>query len=51
MPNFSFTVADPETGSQPKQVYPLSPMSEETSTVLLDIRDVVVKSTTNEDVV
>ena len=29
VPNFSFTIADPETGSQPKQVYPLSAMSEE----------------------
>ena len=46
------SVADPEPGSQPKQVYPPSALSEQdASTVFLDIGDVVVKCTTDEEVV
>ena len=51
-PNLSTSVADPEPGSQPKQVCPPSALSEEdTSTVFLDIGDVVVKCATDEEVV
>ena len=46
------SVADPEPGSQPKQVYPPSALSEQdASTVFLDMGDVVVKCTTDEEVV
>ena len=44
VPNLSTSVADPEPGSQLKQVCPPSALSEEdASTVFLDIGDVVVK--------
>ena len=51
-PNLSTSVADSEPGSQLKQVCPPSALSEEdASTVLLDIRDVVVKCATDKEVV
>ena len=52
-PNMSTSVADPEPGSQLKQVCPPpSALSEEdASTVFLDIGDVVVKCATDEEVV
>ena len=52
-PNLSTSVADPEPGSQLKQVCPPpSALSEEdASTMFLDIGDVVVKCTTDEEVV
>ena len=51
-PNLSTSVADPEPGSQPKQVCPPFALSEEdASTVFLDIGDVVVKCATDEEVV
>ena len=51
-PNMSTSVADPDPGSQLKQVCPPSALSEEdASTVFLDIGDVVVKCVTDEEVV
>ena len=51
-PNLSTSVADPEPGSQLKQVCPPSALSEEdASTMFLDIGDVVVKCATDEVVV
>ena len=51
-PNMSTSVVDPEPGSQLKQVYPPSALSEEdASTVFLDIGDVAVKCATDEEVV
>ena len=51
-PNMSTSVADPEAGSQLKQVCPPSALSEEdASTVFLDIGDVVVKCATDKEVV
>ena len=51
-PNMSTSVADPEAGSQLKQVCPPSALSEEdASTVFLDIGGVVVKCATDEEVV
>ena len=51
-PNMSTSVADPELGSQLKQVCPQSVLSEEdASTVFLDIGGVVVKCATDEVVV
>ena len=51
-PNMSTSVADPEPGSQLKQVCPTSALSEEdASTVFLDIGDVDVKCATDEEVV
>ena len=51
-PNMSTSVADPEPGSQLKQVCPPSVLSEEdASTVFLDIGDVVVKCATDEQFV
>ena len=51
-PNMSTSVADPEPGSQLKEVCPPSALSEEdASKVFLDIGDVVVKCATDEEVV
>ena len=51
-PNMSTSVADPEAGSQLKQVCPPGALSEEdASTVFLDIGDVVVKCATDQVVV
>ena len=48
----SIYIADPELGSQLKQVCPLSALSEEdASAVFLDIGDVVIKCATDEEVV
>ena len=53
-PNLSTSVADPEPGSQLKQVCPpsaLSPGRMQVATVFLDIGDVVIKCATDEEVV
>ena len=51
-PNLSTSVADPEAGSQLKQVCPQYALSEEDArTVFLDIGGVVVKCATDEVVV